>query len=777
MPEHPSQDPAPVDNGEVIRPRRGRISWTWLFPILAAAAAAWLFYSQWEEKGSKIYIQFDEAPGLQAGKTVLVYRGVNAGKVTDVKLDESLAKVVVTVQLEKFAESLARKGSDFWVNQPVISLGQTTGLESIITGNSIQARIGFGSPTTHFVGLEKPPLTPLEAPALVLQLRADDIPFLARGAPVVHRGVTVGTVEDKTLDVHGMPVLRVIVDKEFKKTVRTNSRFWQVPASSLQLGPGGIRLEIDGVKALLQGAIAFDSFGTPGETVEAGAEFILSPNEYIARANSEPIHVHFDDGRGILPKQTPVCYLGQPIGIVERAKPDPVSQSVVAVLRLQPGYEMLTRPGTAFTLVRFDVSLNGIVGTETLLTGAYIACAEAPPGTPASPAPPGMTFIGTTLGSNEWNHANKDNQDLRIRLEANNMPNFGPKTPILLRGIRIGSVETQSFESKDRPVLNVLIHREFAASVRKNSRFWQLPATSIKAGQGGMQLSVLGLDAILHGAIAMDVLETPGPAAQDGESFRLFPNEQTARANSEPISIVFQNGQGLFEGQTQLRYLGIPVGLVESVRPKNGQVEVTARLEPGYDNLRTKGTTYTVVRPKISIDGVSGLETITGGVYIDCVPGSKGPLARNFVGRTPIESGENAQIRSLEIVLSSKSTKIGLDAPVYYRGLQVGRVQKKGLSGEGGDVRLIVAIHEPYSRLVRENSKFWDVSGVRVSVGFLSLKVQTGTVDSLVRGGIEFSTPGPAEMGSSVKTGHVFPLHAEPQKEWLKWTSDIPLER
>ena len=82
MIETKESDIGTQDQGEVVERPGVRVSWAWIFPFLAAGAVVWLFWSQWKSKGPEIEIQFDDAPGLQAGKTLLIYRGVDAGKVT-----------------------------------------------------------------------------------------------------------------------------------------------------------------------------------------------------------------------------------------------------------------------------------------------------------------------------------------------------------------------------------------------------------------------------------------------------------------------------------------------------------------------------------------------------------------------------------------------------------------------------------------------------------------------------------------------------------------------
>ncbi|MCX6971178.1 MAG: MlaD family protein [Verrucomicrobia bacterium] len=752
-----------TDHGEVVARPGLRISWAWLFPILAALAAGWLFWSDWKSQGPEIEVEFATAPGIEPGKTNLVYRGVVAGTVKSVRLDEKLQKVVVSVRLKAFASDLAREGTLFWIDQPVIGLGRTSGIESLIQGNSLKARMGQGPPALHFTGSEVVPLSQLEEPGMLLTLNSANVPFLDRGSPIYHRGVMIGAVRGKTLNSEHQPVLNIMIEKEFTKLVTSNSRFWSLPAASVKLGSGMVQIDLAGLKSLLLGAITMECFGEPGTAAKDGDEFVLSANEFAARASSSPIRVTFLDGLGVRPGITELRYRGIPVGLVETVSADVATGEVATTVRLAAGYESLRGEGAAFTLVRPRVSLEGISGIETLIAGIYIDCA---PGDASRPLDRFAGLMATDSGTQE--------EGLTVQLHAKEIPTIDKGAPVLLRGIIVGSVTKKTFDENNEPSLTLMIRKEFARTLASNAKFWRVPATSVEAGPGVLNVEVSALQSLWKGGVAFDVFGMPGEPAGEGAKFELFASERIARAGSPPIRIEFPNGQGLLAGQTQLRYLGIPVGIVEDVKPVEGKVVVTARLDSGYDLLRRKGSEFSLVRPKISLQGVSGLETLVSGVYIECTPGSQGPLADRFRGVSPQELEDEAAGRAgFQIVVQSPSTSIGVNAPVFYRGVQVGKIVRKALAADGTCVGLIAVIDLPYAPLLRENTKFWDVSGVRASLGLFAIKIQTGPLKSLALGGIEFATP--PDMGRRVKPGHTFPLSPSPQKDWLRWSPAIPL--
>ncbi len=486
-----------MDHGRIVSPKLFHFSWTWLFPILALMTTIWFFWDHWRQEGPTIEVEFHEAPGIQANKTRLFYRGVVAGEVTDVSLNEHLSKAIVTIRLKAFATPLSQAGTIYWIDQPVLSLAKTSGLSSLIQGNSLQARLGEGPRTTHFLGMEKAPLHPLEPPGLILKLTAKEIPYLEEGSPITYRGLPIGGVMRKELLENGDSFLIIAIQKQYMGLIHENSRFWMLPAASLKVGPAGAQVEIENLKSMFLGTVAVDTFETPSQEAKSGASFSLAANEQEARSGREG--------------------------------------------------------------VRFQ-----------------LCAAEIP-----------TLYVGS---------------------------------PILYRGITVGSVEKKDLDEQGRPRLSIFIEQAFANTIHQKSVFWRLPATQVQAGPGVITMQIASLQTLLQGGIAYDCFDAPAgdPLAEPGRTFTLFSNEQVARLSPEPLKISLEEGQGLLAGKTQVRYLGLPIGLVEEIRILHHHVEITAYLAPGYDFLRAPSTSYSVVRPKLGFDGLSGIETLVSGVYIDC---------------------------------------------------------------------------------------------------------------------------------------------------------------
>lgn len=738
-------------HGEVIAARRSGISWAWLFPLLALGATAWLFWTNWKAKGPEIRISFATAPGIDPGKTALLYRGVKAGTVTNVNLDPQLGKVIVTVQLKSFAAHLARQGTEFWIEEPVISLREIAGLESIIQGNSIQARTHpGGQASTTFDALSEAPLTPLDASDLSIKLRAGSIPFLGRGTPVFHRGVSVGWVRDKTFDKDGNPEVEVIIDEKHVDRVNANSRFWAMPATALSASPGSVSLAIPALQGLLDGSISFDHFGQAGAAVRNETAFELLPDEFAARSEGPPVLVSFDDVSGVKAGETRVTCHGRPVGLV-RDIHSRISESRAELeIRLDANFAPLATADATFTIVRPNISPEGLKGLDTLVTGPHIAFE------PGSAKETGNRFTGRDQPQIDWEIVDAVKNGKQIVLWAKDLPQINTGAPIYHHGMIAGRVIEQRRGTGGRPELVALIDERFHDDLLVNTRFWRVPAALLNVGPGVVGVQIPGLSALWQGGLAFDVFGKPGTAAAEDVSYEIQVSETAAAAVSDPIRIEFEDGQGLLAGKTELRYLGITVGLVESVRVKERRVEAIARFLPGYDFLRRGGAEFAVTRPEVDLKGVKGIDTIVGGVYINCAPGS-GELAEYF-NAVPQEAPALMNEPGFEVVLESPSTRIDAGAPISYNDTPVGEIIAKKLSRDGKRIFLTARIRDEHSNLVKSNSVFWEEATVEAKVGFFKVEIDTPSITAPA-GRIAFHTPDGG--GRAVKERTTFSLQSK----------------
>jgi paraquat-inducible protein B len=209
------------------------------------------------------------------------------------------------------------------------------------------------------------------------------------------------------------------------------------------------------------------------------------------------------------------------------------------------------------------------------------------------------------------------------------------------------------------------------------------------------------------------------------------------------IEVTFVTAGGLEAGKTQVKFRDVTVGLVEDVRvaPDLSGVIVRASMSKSFEPHLNEETRFWVVRPRVGTGGVSGLDTLLSGAYVEVDPGG-GDDRRRFVG-LEIPPLIRSDAAGTEYTLIAESLgSAGRGAPIFFRGLEVGQVLGYELTEDGQRFEIPIFVDTPHDRLVNEASNFWDVSGISVEAGVDGVAIRTSGLQALLIGGIEFDSPG-----------------------------------
>jgi len=239
------------------------------------------------------------------------------------------------------------------------------------------------------------------------------------------------------------------------------------------------------------------------------------------------------------------------------------------------------------------------------------------------------------------------------------------------------------------------------------------------------------------------------------------------------VTVAFSDGGGLRVGQTPVRYRGVQVGEVTNVRLSKDEKKalVRIRLIRSAEGIAREGSRFWIVRPHVGFGQVTGLGTVLSGPEIDVIPGKEG--AKPVFEFTGLENPPSTIEGGLRLIVRAARPKMRPDAPVYYRGVEVGMVQKLDLAPNSLSADIYVVIYPRFTSLVREGSSFWDVSGLNIKGGVLKgMEVEFESLRAFINGGIEFATP---PGTARAEQGTVFFLYDEPKKEWLAWAPKIPV--
>jgi paraquat-inducible protein B len=278
--------------------RRRRLSLIWAIPIVSALIGGWLAWHTLRERGPLITISFERASGLTAGQSHVRHKDVDMGLVERIALSKDLQHVVVTVRMNREAEPLLTDKAQFWIVKPRFFAGAVSGLETLFSGSYIelQPAAAGGKPTTQFNGLETPPVLTSDVPGRTFLLKAARIGNITLGSPILYRGLEVGEVLGWDLGNMAESVtIHAFVRAPFDEYVHDNSRFWNDSGAKVSLGPNGLQLQVDSLRAVLLGGIAFDTpkAGSGYPVTADNHGFTLYDNEDAADSSAFPRRVHF----------------------------------------------------------------------------------------------------------------------------------------------------------------------------------------------------------------------------------------------------------------------------------------------------------------------------------------------------------------------------------------------------------------------------------------------------------------------------------------------------
>ena len=214
-------------------------------------------------------------------------------------------------------------------------------------------------------------------------------------------------------------------------------------------------------------------------------------------------------------------------------------------------------------------------------------------------------------------------------------------------------------------------------------------------------------------------------------------------ATGPQVTIDFHSADGLRPGKTEVRYKEVVVGRVESVSlsEDRDRVHVSVRLDRSVSNIAVDDTRFWVVRPRIDTAGVSGIETLFSGAYIGVDAGVSTTQRRQFVGleAPPFvlrgEPGRGFVLRTEDL------GSLDVGSPIFYRRNRVGRVVGYTLDPLVDELSVQVFIEAPYDKLINSQTRFWNASGVEVTLNTSGLTVNTQTLGSVLSGGVSFERP------------------------------------
>jgi paraquat-inducible protein B len=235
------------------------------------------------------------------------------------------------------------------------------------------------------------------------------------------------------------------------------------------------------------------------------------------------------------------------------------------------------------------------------------------------------------------------------------------------------------------------------------------------------------------------------------------------RSEGPKITIVFRSAEGLEAGKTKINYRGVDIGVLSTIRLSEDRQRVIAiaQMAPKTEDFLVEDTRFWVVRPRISGANVSGLGTLISGAYIGIEIGNSKEEKTDFVAlETPPVVSIDVPGRFF-VLTTSDLGSLDTGTPIFFRRLQVGQVASYALNKDGQFFTVKIFVKAPYDQYVTANTRFWQASGIDVSLSASGLSVQTQSLLSILIGGIAFEAPATGAVLPVAEANTVFTLFSD----------------
>ncbi|QTG93379.1 MCE family protein [Vibrio fluvialis] len=711
--------------------------------------------------GLTISLKASDLGGISIGSQI-VYKKIPIGEVYSYQLDESAKSVIIQASIKNEYRHIITSESRFW---NVSGVGTTVGFDGIdVRLESLSALIGGSIAVDSPDGGE--PVEQNTQFRLYRDLKTAgrgipvkiDLPdnnnINPSGAPIIYRGIEIGQITNLQLN-NDKIVASAAVQPAFSDLLNSGSHFVLEEA----------KVSLTGVENLAN--LVKGNFLTlvPGEGDRARHFTAVRKAEFSQeQSRSVALKLIAESSFG-LEKDAQILYRGVAVGSVTAVKlaADKVEFDVLidkqyaSLVRSQSRFYVTGSASAALTESGLSVS---IPPAKQLLTGSISFVSEGSEKTQQSY----RLYQNQSLAEiAKYNQSGSQT----LQLFAPELPPVNAGSPLLYRNLKVGTVSSFKL-TQSGVVIEAKIENQYKHLITSQTVFWSRSGVEVNASLSGVSIKAAPLQTLIQGGIEFDNIN--GVENKQSELWKLYPDYQQAQKYGEEIMLVAQGNTGITIG-TPIKYNGVQVGEITDVLPdfSSPQVRFKARIQPTYAPYITKaGSVFWLAEAKVGLKGVSNLQNLISKA-IEVKPGS-GKATKQFT-----LSAMPYQAKGITFSLQSETRgSIDVGTPVLYRDIEVGRVTDVRLGNFADRVISTIEIESKYAYLVRENSLFWNTSGLDVSIGLSGVNVKAGTLDSIVRGGITFATPEQKQLTAAAKAGQSFYLYPTPQEEWKKWRTAIP---
>ncbi|WP_282064529.1 MlaD family protein [Vibrio rotiferianus] len=722
-------------------------------------------------QGLNIILKSKDLGGVSVGSQI-VYKKIPIGEVYSYQLNEDAKSISIHANIQEQYRHIINNRSRFW---NVSGIGASIGFDGVdVRLESMSALLGGA------IAVDSPddgePVEENKQFRLYRDLKTagrgipikialpDDNNISGEGAPIMYRGIEIGQITDLGLSEGRELILAsAAIQPAFSDMLTTNTKFILEEAKVSLSGVENITNLVrgnfltivpeQGDRARRFSAIRKTDFNQQQE--KSIAIRLVSDNSF-----------GLDTGANVLYKGIVVGSIIN-VGLLDKESATQVKHEVFMDVLIDHEFKHLIKSNNRFYVTgsaSAELTESGLSVTvppaKQLLTGSISFVSEGK----ESITSEYQLFQSASLAElAKYNQSGSQT----LTLFANELPPISKGSPLLYRNLPVGSIS--DFNLVDGGVIvKATIENRYAHLLTNQTVFWNRSGVEVEASLAGISVKAHPLKTLIKGGIAFDSI--PGIENKIGQNWKLYNDQNKARKFGRIIELVTDGTQEVTKGMP-INYQGVKVGEVTLVVPnfKQEHIDVTARILPEFvSDVAVTGSHFWLTEPEIGLGGVKNL----GALVSKSISVEPGHGAEKF--KFDLAKSQQAEKGVSFTLQSEQRGSVQVGTPILYRQMEVGSVTDVRLGEFADRIVTKIEIQPEYAYLVRQNSVFWNVSGVDVSIGITGANIKAGTFDSLVRGGIAFSTPEQSQIPPAAKDGQSFYLYPQADENWSKWRTAIP---
>lgn len=590
-----------------------------------------------------------------------------------------------------------------------------------------------------------------------IDIRFSTADGIGENTPIIYRGVNIGKITDILLN-SSFITAKAYIDSKYKYLLTKNSEFY---VAKVDIG-------LDGVKNL--GTVVKGNYVTLDHVEgEFSTKFYSKDYDETQSFKKDLKLTLFSDNLNSINKKSKIYYKNIEIGkVVDYGLSKDLKKVEIKIL-IDKKYEKLVTNNSMFydmssklveiKNMNLDINYSGI---DVLLNG-------------------GIGLV-SDVSKDKLNDKNfllyssyKDVEELkRIKNEGFILESYFDNDFVLKKNMsivyknqEIGYVKDINFSDKKSKV-KLFIYNNYKKFINAQSRFYKEGVINFKAGLNGIIFEVDNFTSLIEGSIHLD-----NSATKYQDSYKIYGSLDLMNSASNTITILFDDVEGLKEEFSYLTYKGANIGKVSSIKlNKEQKVEVKATIFDNYNSFAKEGTIFYLKKPIITLQEVSNIGSTVMPVQIGILKSEKEKFQNTFKGYDSMPSLEKSQLGTVFKVEDSTASSVNVNAPIYYKNVEIGKINKIDLSSDGSKVIIDCLIFDRYTKFIRKNSQFYDISGFEMKFSvFSGSKVESNTFTSLIKGGLVVVTP--YEYMQIATPKERFKLIKELREDWKEISPSI----